>query len=56
MLLRPLPFPEPERLVTIWGYHASIGRETASLPDFLDWRRDSRSFVGMAARANTQFT
>ncbi|MFL5539507.1 MAG: ABC transporter permease [Longimicrobiaceae bacterium] len=56
VLLRPLPFPEPERLVTVWGHHASIGRETASLPDYLDWRRESRSFSGMAARANTQFT
>ena len=55
VLLRPLPFPEPERLVTIWGHHASIGRESASLPDFLDWRRESRSFSGMAAQANTQF-
>ena len=55
VLLRPLPFPEPERLVTVWGHHASIGRETASLPDFLDWRRESRAFSGMAARANTQF-
>jgi predicted permease len=56
VLLRPLPFPEPERLVTVWGHHASIGREAASLPDYLDWRRESRSFSGMAARANTQFT
>jgi putative ABC transport system permease protein len=56
VLLRPLPFPEPERLTTVWGYHASIGRETASLPDFLDWRRQARSFSGMAAWANTQFT
>ncbi len=55
VLLRPLPFPESERLVTVWGFHPSIGRETASLPDFLDWRRESRSFSGMAARANTQF-
>ena len=49
-------FPSPSRLVTIWGCHASIGRETASLPDFLDWRRRRRSFSGMAAWANTQFT
>src|SRR6185503_16287373 len=56
VLLRPLPFPDPDRLVTIWGHHASIGRETASLPDFLDWRRESRSFSAMAAQANTQFT
>ncbi|HUR95397.1 MAG TPA: ABC transporter permease [Gemmatimonadales bacterium] len=56
VLLRPLAFPDPERLVTIWGYHPSIGRETASLPDYLDWRRDARSFGAMAAWANTQFT
>ncbi len=56
VLLRPLPYPEPDRLVTIWGFHPSIGRESASLPDFLDWRRDARSFSGMMAWANTQFT
>ena len=56
VLLRPLPFAEPERLVTVWGHHPAIGRETASLPDFLDWRAQSRAFTGLAARANTQFT
>jgi len=55
VLLRPLPYPEPDRLLTVWGHHASIGRETASLPDFLDWRQ-ARSFSGMAARANATYT
>jgi putative ABC transport system permease protein len=55
VLLRPLPFPHPDRIITIWGHHASIGRETASLPDFLDWR-NARSFSGMAAWANAAFT
>jgi len=55
VLLRPLPYPEPDRLLTIWGHQASIGRETASLPDFLDWRK-ARSFSGMAAWANASFT
>ncbi|HKT60817.1 MAG TPA: ABC transporter permease, partial [Gemmatimonadales bacterium] len=55
VLLRPLPYPEPDRLLTIWGHHASIGRETASLPDFLDWRK-ARSFSGMAAWANAPVT
>jgi len=55
VLLRPLPYPEPDRLLTIWGHHASIGRETASLPDFLDWRQ-ARSFSGMAAWANATYT
>jgi len=55
VLLRPLPYPEPDRLLTVWGHHPSIGRETASLPDFFDWRK-ARSFSGMAAWANTLFT
>jgi putative ABC transport system permease protein len=55
VLLRPLPYPEPDRLLTIWGHHASIGRETASLPDFLDWRK-ARSFSGMAAWTDAAFT
>jgi putative ABC transport system permease protein len=49
VLLRPLALSEPERLVTVWGHHAEIGRETASLPDFDDWRRQSLSFEGLAA-------
>jgi len=55
VLLRPLRYPEADRLLTVWGHHPSIGRETASLPDFLDWRK-ARSFSGMAAWANTLFT
>ncbi len=55
VLLRPLPYPDPDRILTIWGHHASIGRETASLPDFLDWRK-ARAFSGMAAWANAAFT
>jgi putative ABC transport system permease protein len=55
VLLRPLPYPDPDRIITIWGHHPSIGRETASLPDFLDWRK-ARSFSGMAAWANAAFT
>jgi hypothetical protein len=43
VLLRPLPYPDPDRILTIWGHHPAIGRESASLPDFLDWRK-ARSF------------
>jgi len=55
VLLRPLPYPDPDRILTIWGHHPAIGRESASLPDFLDWRK-ARSFSGMAAWANAAFT
>jgi hypothetical protein len=56
VLLRPLPFPSPERLVMVWGLHPQIGRESASLPDFLDWRAQGTSFEHLAALANTRFT
>jgi putative ABC transport system permease protein len=55
VLLNPLPFPNPDRLVMVWGKHVTIGRETASLPDYLDWRREARSFEQMAALTNTRF-
>jgi putative ABC transport system permease protein len=56
VLLRPLPYPAPEQLMTIWGFYPSTGRSTASLPDFHDWRERSRSFSDMAAVYGTLFT
>ncbi|MEX2153094.1 MAG: ABC transporter permease, partial [Gemmatimonadaceae bacterium] len=49
VLLKPLPFQNPEQLVFV----ASTGRESQtnpmSTPDFIDYRDQSKSFVGMAA-------
>jgi predicted permease len=44
VLLRPVPFPEPERLVMMWETDRNSGttREPASIPDFADYRRRSR--------------
>src|SRR5262245_47913878 len=40
ILLRPLPFPEPERLVFVWNLYAKGGPDLAhvSIPDYLDRR------------------
>jgi putative ABC transport system permease protein len=38
VLLRPLPYPEPERLAGIVQRHSQYGSEFATLPDFNDWR------------------
>jgi putative ABC transport system permease protein len=55
VLLAPLPYPQSDRLVGVWGRHTIIGRETASLPDFLDWRAQGRSFEALAAMTLTRF-
>ncbi|HKQ61381.1 MAG TPA: ABC transporter permease [Candidatus Polarisedimenticolaceae bacterium] len=49
VLLRPLPFPEPGRLVWIWGRWEQSSRASVSAPDFRDYREQARSFERFAA-------
>jgi putative ABC transport system permease protein len=51
VVLRPLPYGEPESLVRLFEANAGQGRERegASPANFLDWRRRSDSFEGLAA-------
>jgi putative ABC transport system permease protein len=55
VLLRPLAYEDSDRLVMIWGSKTEVGREAASLPDFADWREQSRSFESMAAATRKGF-
>lgn len=49
VLIRPLPFREPERLVWIWATRTDRDRAFFSIPDFLDYRASARTLQGMAA-------
>jgi putative ABC transport system permease protein len=49
VLLSPLPFAEPERLVWTWGEFSGGNRASTSPPDFLDYRAQNRSFEELAA-------
>jgi predicted permease len=51
MLLRPLPYPEPDRLVRIWESSLKYDspRNVVNPFNFLDWRDHSHSFEAMAA-------
>ena len=51
VLLRPLPYKDPSRLVAIWesNLKANVQREPSSPPNLKDWSEQTRSFTGMAA-------
>jgi ABC-type antimicrobial peptide transport system permease subunit len=57
VLLRPLPYPEADRLVEIWGtvQRQQVERRGTSVPDYLDWQKQTRSFDGMAAWISSTF-
>ena len=51
VLLKPLPVPEPQRVVMIWGTMLKSGFDQlpVSGADYLDWKRQATSFEEMAA-------
>ena len=50
VVIRPLPFPEPDRLVWMWGNIRNGGnRASVSPPDFLDYRNQNKTFEQFAA-------
>jgi predicted permease len=52
VILRPLPFRDPERLVWVSSRRLEPGNRPFSLPDFLDFRDQNRTLAGIAAFAN----
>ncbi len=60
VLLRPLPFHEPERLVRLFheppqATFPGIHRFSVSPANFYDWKRDAKMFDGMAIYRFRQF-
>ena len=53
VLLRPLPFAEPDQLVMVSNYRP---RGRASMADFLDWRARSQSLESLNAVEVNPFT
>jgi putative ABC transport system permease protein len=57
VLLRPLPFPEPDRLVQVWERNPSgEERNVVSPPNLVDWRERTTAFQGLAGRINQAVT
>ncbi len=57
ILLKPLPYKNPDQLVVIWenATHLGFPKNTPSPANFLDWREQSTVFNGMAAFAERSF-
>jgi putative ABC transport system permease protein len=57
VLLRPLPFPQSERLMVVAETNPSRGvkRSAVSYPDFADWREQNHVFERMASYHDSDF-
>lgn len=53
VLLRPLPYKNPDQLMTVWSTAPGTGQAQmrTALPTINDWREQTKSFDGMAAYA-----
>ena len=57
VLLRPLPFRDPDRLVIVWedATFAGFPLNTPAPANFVDWKTQNQSFADMAASAESSF-
>ncbi len=59
VLLRPLPYTDPNGLVMLWEHHmsnAGSAHNVTGPANFLDWRDEARSFSAMAAFVTSRVT
>src|SRR6201996_3247809 len=59
VLLRPLPFPEPDRLMsvaTLNSRHGAPQPTSLSYPDFADYRAKNRTFEEIASYTDNNFS
>ena len=56
VLLRPLPYPDPDRIVQLWQVGEKGGRGNVSEPNYDDWKAGTRSFSAMTEFADWGIT
>jgi predicted permease len=55
VLLRPLPYPNPDRLVLLWEQSAKFDKMSISYLNFVDWREQTSTLEELAATRNRGF-
>ncbi len=54
VFLRPLPYPQPERIVAVGSVNPSEPQPGLNAPaDFVDWKREARNFEGLTSFTNS---
>jgi putative ABC transport system permease protein len=55
VLLDPLPYAQPDRLVAVYSKNKAFDHSSISYPNFLDWVRDQRTFTSLAAYRGDEY-
>ena len=55
VLLSPLPFPQPDQLVTLHENKPNFEGGSVSYPNFRDWQKDNRTFSSIGLARPSQF-
>src|SRR5208282_4059538 len=55
VLLRPLGYPDPDRLLMIFETTSEFSQMSVAYPNYLVWRRESRSFTDMGVTRSDDF-
>src|ERR1700675_1207335 len=56
VLLNPLPYPQPEQLVTLHESKPNFESGSISFPNFHDWRKDNHTLSSMAVSRAYSFS
>jgi len=51
VLIRPIPYADPDRLVTLWedASYINFPRNSPTVANFVDWEKQNQVFTGLAA-------
>ncbi len=55
VLMRPLNYPSPDRLLEVFETTPDLGQMSVAYPNYVDWRREAKSFSGMGAYRGGDF-
>jgi predicted permease len=55
VLLNPLPYPQPDQLVTLHESKPNFATGSISYPNFLDWQKDNHTLSSMAVSRGLSF-